>query len=157
MIKFVSESLLEFYRSEDSDDVKDTLGIGNRRVRDKKRLEKFAEDNGYHFEEDTRRGTLRVTVAMDIEETLDYRSSGDPSAWREDNKFRADAVQYTITYPTDRHGVDWEKEGTPISLRKRWMQGGKGIKQKLMGRFGDIKDAIRRIEQSIPKERSKGI
>lgn len=165
--KFVKESLLEFERGKTYDDVKDILEIGDQRVRDKTRLKRFAEENGYAFEEDPRNGTLRVTVPMEIEERHTYDTSGD-YMWaykdRDRPKFKVEAVQYTITYPDDYYSrkdakySGWADAGTPISLRKRWLNKlGRGLKQQLMGRFRDIKEAIRRIEQSIPKERAKSI
>lgn len=157
--KFVRESLLEFERGKTYDDVKDILQIGDQRFRDKTRLKRFAEENGYSFDEDPRNGTLRVTVPMEMEEIKTDYVPGGP-AWGVRNKFKVESVQYTITYPSgvDYHGTNWADEGTPISLRKRWLNKlGRGLKQQLMGRFGDIKEAIRRIEQSIPKERAKSI
>ena len=148
--KFVRESLLEFERGKTYDDVKDILQIGDQRVRDRTRLKRFAEENGYAFDEDPRNGTLRVTVPMEFEESHNYASTRDCEHWKNPKKFSVDSVQYTITYPEG-----WDEAGTPISLRKRWMKGGKGIKQTLMDRVATIGEAIKRIEKSIPKERAK--
>lgn len=162
-MKLVPESLNEFYRrgdySEEVEHVKDVLDIGDRKARDASRLRRFAEENGYDFEIDPKRGTLRVTVPMEfeIEHTHDTAGYGYWNRKPEDKKFSIDAVQYTVTYPETRdpYGVSWADEGTPISLRKRWMKEGKGMKQQLMGRLPNIDEAIRRIEKSIPKERKK--
>jgi len=150
-MKLVPESLNEFYRKGDYSDehehVKDVLDIGDRKVRDESKLRRFAEVNGYEFIKDPKRGTLRINVPMEFEEPHDYASTGQ--IWGDRGRFSVDTVQYTITYPTG----GWEE--TPISVRKRWMSGGRGMKQSLMDRFASIEDAIIRIEKSIPKERRK--
>ena len=154
-MKLVFESLNEFYRgskySDDYENVKDVLDIGNRKARDFSKLQKFAKMNGYDFKKDPKRGTIRITVPMEFEEKHEIWGNK-----QEGNKgeFFVDAIQYTITYPEG----GWDEVGIPIpaiSLRKRWMRHGKGVKQQLIDRFGRIEDAIKRIEQNILRERKK--
>jgi hypothetical protein len=134
--KYVFESI-NFERGLDP---RAALGIGNEKFRDQAKLKKFAADNGFGYDI-SKNGTPYVYFPVDYEEYLGYGKGHD---WIK-------TMEYTITYP-----AGWDKEGKPISLRKKWInREGKFVKQALIDRFPNIESAIDRIKKQAIIEMAK--